>query len=166
MKYRKQIIAKLFEYSQRFYTRHFKTHKTPWNITKEELLAYPYGSLGKALGAFLNTHGFDLIPKVERHDAYHVLLDFGTKAEDEIALQYLCYGNGKRSLYLWAVITVGTLILPDYLHYYYKCYRLGKQLNTFYNLEFFPLLYADLDTLRGSICTQTQLEELKNLYHG
>ena len=162
---RKKLIARLFMLSQGFYTRWFKKQKEPWGITKTELLAYPFGSLGLGLGQFLERNNFDLIPKVERHDAYHVLLNFGIKEEDEIALQYLCLGNGKHSAYLAAVITIGTIVLPEYMRYYLRCYKVGKRLNTFYNLNYFPLLYADLETLRHTICTQEQLEELNTMTH-
>ena len=158
---RKEIVAKLFEITQGFYIKHFKKHKTPWPLTRKQLLTFPDGSLGKALGDFLNTNGFELIAKVERHDAYHVLLGFGTQSQDEVALQYLCFANGKRSKYLFGVICVGTLLLPEYLPYYRRCYQLGKKLNSFHDLDYLPLLKTDLSELRKAICTQQQIITLQ-----
>jgi len=119
MKNRKKIINWLFEISQHVYTAYFKKNN-PWNITKSDLLQYPEASFGKHLGLFLEKNNFELIPKVERHDAYHVITGYSTKVEDEIAQQYLCFGNGKRSIYLFGVIVIGTVLLPDYLGFYIK----------------------------------------------
>lgn len=164
---RKQLVAKLFEWSQGFYVRYFKQHKTPWGLSKKDLLQYPNGSLGYAMGQFLDARGFQVIAKVERHDAYHVLLNFNTQAQDEVALQYLCFANGKRSKYLFGVILIGTLVLPEYLGYYLACYRLGKRLNTFYHFDYKLLLEQSLSDLQTAICTQNQQQrifELNKLY--
>ncbi|PKG51107.1 MULTISPECIES: hypothetical protein [Olleya] len=149
-KQRKQLIAWLFKVTQHIYTTYFKTN-TPWNIKKEQLLEYSPSTFGYHLGLFLDSNGFELIPKVERHDAYHVITGYNSNEEDEIALQYLCYGNGKRSIYLFGVITIGTIILPEYWKYYLKSYRIGKSANMFYNLDYKGLLNISISTLRGSI---------------
>lgn len=149
-KQRKQLIAWLFKVTQHIYTTYFKTN-TPWNIKKEQLLEYNPSTFGYHLGLFLDSNGFELIPKVERHDAYHVITGYNSNEEDEIALQYLCYGNGKRSIYLFGVITIGTIILPEYWKYYLKSYRIGKSVNMFYNLDYKGLLNTSISTLRGSI---------------
>ena len=111
---RKQLIEWLFENSQKVYTNLFKNHE-PWGIYREELLTYPDESFGKHLGLFLAKNNFELIAKVERHDAYHTLTGYDTNVEDEIALQCLCFGNGKRSMYLYGAMILGIIILPDYL---------------------------------------------------
>ena len=147
---RKKIINWLFEKSQTIYTRYFKKNK-PWEIRKLDLLKYSADSLGNHLGQFLEVNGFELIPKVERHDVYHVITNYGINAEDEIALQYLCFGNGKRSLYLFAVIILGTIILPDYLKYYYDSYCIGKKANAFYHYDFSKLLEVPLSDFRQFI---------------
>jgi len=149
-KYRKLLIIRLFEVSKTIYTYAFKNHK-PWGIYKTELLTYPDDSFGKHLGLFLEKNNFELIPKVERHDAYHVLTGYGTKVEDEIALQYLSLGNGKHSPYLYGAIIIGTILLPDYIKYYLKSYRIGKSANTFYNLNFKNMLHISISNIRGAI---------------
>ena len=164
MSIRKKLIIWLFEKSQIIYTNYFKRNK-PWGLTKSDLLKYPKNSFGKQLGKFLEKNDFDLIPKVERHDAYHVLTGFNTKVEDEIAQQYLCFGNGKCSPYLFGVIILGTIILPEYLNYYLKSYRIGKSANTFYNLDFKRLLNIPFKDLQSSIFTKSQIYNLKTFYH-
>ncbi len=150
MKYRKKLIEWLFEKSQRIYTNMFKNHKA-WNINKIALLKYPKGTIGKQLGVFLDKNEFELIPKVERHDAYHVITGYGTDVEDEIALQYLCFGNGKRSPYLYGAILLGTFILPDYYNYYYKSFCIGKTANAFHHYNYKKLLHIPIQDFRYAI---------------
>jgi len=150
IKFRKKLVSWLFDNTQHIYTKHFKKNK-PWNVTKEELLKLPEHTFGNHLGQFLHSNGFNLIPKVERHDAYHVMTGYKSNEQDEIALQYLCFGNGKRSLYLFGVLIIGTIILPDYIKYYLRSYRIGKSANPFYNLNYKKLLNTSISDLRAAI---------------
>lgn len=159
MTYRKKLIALLFEKSNQLYTYLFKHHK-PWGIYKVELLTYPDVSFGKHLGLFLDKYGFELISKVERHDAYHTLTGYGTRVEDEIALQCLCYGNGKRSPYLYAAIILGVFILPDYYKYYYKSYLIGKHANPFHHYNYKKILKVSIHDFRQAIFSKSQMELL------
>ncbi len=164
MKKRKIFIQWLFEKSESVYTKYFKKNE-PWNIKKSDLIIYPKHSFGYHLGQFLENNDFDLIPKVERHDAYHVLTGYSTRVEDEIAQQYLCFGNGKRSLYLFGVIILGTIILPDYLNHYLRSYQIGKASNTFHNLDFRHLLNASYADVRSCIFSKSQIHALKKVHY-
>lgn len=158
---RKQLINWLFEKTMIIYCKFKK--KTPWGITTEELLLMPSSSFGYQLGAFLKERDFQLIPKVERHDAYHVLTGFKTNVEDEIALQYLCFGNGKRSPYLLGVLFLGTLILPEYLAYYFESFRIGKSANPFHHFDFKTILDTGFSDFQSIIFSEKQLLQLKQL---
>lgn len=153
--HRKKLIEWLFEHSQNIYTKLFKNH-VAWGISRKELLTYPTYSFGRHLGEFLNKHGFELIPKVERHDAYHTLTGYGTTVEDEIALQCLCFGNGKRSLYLYGAMIMGIIILPDYYKYYNRSYHIGKRSNPFHQLDYKQLLHINIDDFRDAIFSKKQ----------
>ena len=157
--HRKQLIEWLFEQSQNVYTKLFKNHEA-WGISRKELLTYPTSSFGRHLGEFLNKNGFELIANAERHDAYHTLTGYGTKVEDEIALQCLCFGNGKRSLYLYGAIILGVIILPDYYNYYYQSYRIGNRSNPFHQFDYKKLLQVNIDDFRDSIFSKSQRELL------
>lgn len=159
MNLRKHIIIWLFKHSQQLYT--FFKSKPSWEINRSQLLLLPKNTLGYALGDFLDINGFELLPKVERHDAYHVVTGYGTNVEDEIALQYLCYGNGKRSLYLFGVIAIGTLLLPDYYKLYFHSFKIGKRANSFHHYNYKRLLLIDLIEFRAMIFTKQQQYELK-----
>ncbi|WP_452219855.1 hypothetical protein [Lacinutrix salivirga] len=161
---RKQLINWLFEVSSKLYTQLFKNHE-PWGISKKELLSYSKTTFGYHLGVFLETNNFELIPKVERHDCYHVLTGYCTKVEDEIALQYLSLGNGKRSPYLFGAVILGTILLPDYLGYYIKSYHIGRQANTFHSLDFKPLLKINMKDFKQAIFSKKQLQTIKILHY-
>ena len=154
---RKQLIIWLFEKSQKFYVKYFKKQKKAWNISLLELLELPKETLGYHYAKFIDDNGFDILTKLERHDAYHVITGFKSEVQDEIALQYLCYGNGKRSIYLFGVIILGTFLLPDYLKYYLQSYKIGKKSNPFFDLDFENLLETNLQDIRKIIFTQKQL---------
>lgn len=160
---RKQLIIWLFEHSQRVYTSIFKGHES-WNITKSDLLNLPQPTFGRHLGEFLDKNDFELIPKVERHDCYHVLCGYSTEVEDEIALQCLCYGNGKRSPYLYGAIILGVAILPDYYNYYFKSYKIGKRANPFHHFDYKKLLSVSINEIRGAIFTTSELSTLNLVY--
>ena len=157
---RKQLISWMYDKSQKVYTQLFKKHEA-WNISRKDLLKFPKETLGWHLGKFLLDNDFELISKVERHDAYHTLTGYSTAVEDEIALQYLCYGNGKRSPFLLGAIILGTLILPDYFNYYYRSYRIGKRANSFHQFDYKKLLMVNLDEFRKTIFSSTQRSEMR-----
>ena len=146
---RKQLIIWLFEKSLNFYIKYFKQKQQAWNFSKDELLSFHKNTFGYHLGLFLKTNNFEIIPKVERHDCYHVLTGYGTKVEDEITLQYLCFGNGKRSIYLFGVIILGSFLLPEYYKYYLQSFKRGRNSAPFYNLNYRELLTENIGKLRA-----------------
>lgn len=164
---RKSLVIWLFEVSKNVYTRYFKKNHIPWNTTVPELKTYPITSFGYVLGDFLQKHHYELIPKVERHDAYHVLTQYGTTVEEEIGLQYLCMGNGKKSLYMYGAVLLGTLLLPEYCRFYYQSYLIGQQSNPFHDFDYEKLLSVNYDDLYEVIFTDeihyTKTQLLLNL---
>ena len=149
---REKLITWLFNWTMVLYCR-FKKKKS-WNITTQQLLDMPTDTFGYHLGQLLHTNGFELIPKVERHDAYHLITGFGTTVKEEIALQYACFGNGKRTPYLYGVLCLGTLLLPDYFSYYLKAYQYGKQANSFHHFDFKQILPLNFETFKSIIFSE------------
>lgn len=150
MNNREKICVWLFEKSQGPYAKYFKSNK-PWDIGREELLSFPTHTLGYALGVFLTENGFDLISKLERHDVFHVITEYGTSVKEEIALQYFFLGNKKRSLYLFSVIFIGTLLLPEHLGHYFNSFREGKDCAPFHKWNIKALLNEPLNEIREAI---------------
>ena len=161
LKIRRKIIEWLFEVTQKQYTRFKK--KTPWNISNTALLGMPANTFGYRLGRFLEGNGFELIPKVERHDAYHVVTGFGIMAEDEVALQYLCFGNGKRTPYLFAVLCIGTIVLPEFWSYYRRSFHFGKRSNSFHHFDFKTVLPLDYYRFRSMIFSEETIQAMISL---
>ena len=151
MNYRLKLMLWLYEWSQIIYAQIFKRKKKAWGISKSEFLLFPPGTLGRTLGEFYREKGFEVMPKLENHDVFHILTETGTEIHDEIAMQYLLFGNGKRSLYMFSMIGVGTFLYPEFLKYYIKKYRKGKKLNRFHDIEFKNHLDSSLLYLRISI---------------
>lgn len=160
---RKQLVEWLFIHSQKQYTKLFKQKKKAWNICVAELIKFKRNTLGYHLGKFLKQNKFELLPKLERHDCYHIITNYGFKAEDEIALQYLCFGNGKRSLYTFLVIIFGSIILPDYYKYYLKSYQIGKNANHFHGFDYQKLLQSDLHTIQSFIFSKSHLKTFQHV---
>jgi ubiquinone biosynthesis protein Coq4 len=145
---RKKLCVWLFEQSKIPYTLLMKGKKKAWDLSVEDLLNFPKESLGFALGKFLQFNGFQLIPKLERHDAFHVLTGFGTSVENEIALQYFLLGNGKKSLYLLGVTSIGLLLLPEYHQLYAASYQKGTHCGPVYKLDIREHLNSSLNSLQ------------------
>lgn len=152
---REKFIYWLFKHSQSVYVK-FKKQEA-WSITRKELMEHPKDSLGYAIGCFLTKNDYQLMPKVENHDVFHVLLNYDTKVQDEVALQFVCFGNGKNSPYSFAALLAGIMLFPEHINYYIRSYRLGKNCNQFYQLEYKKLLHYPLKELRATIFNKQQI---------
>lgn len=151
MNIRLSIMLILYNSSQKIYTQLFKQHKLAWNISKKDFLKFPKESLGYHLGLFYEDKGFDIIPKLENHDVFHVITESGTEIQEEVAMQYLLLGNGKISLYQFAMIAIGTCIYPEYLKVYLKALSKGIRMQKFYDLDFQALLKIPLHDIKSAL---------------
>ncbi len=132
MNNREKLCHFLFQKSAVPYAKLFKQRRMAWGLSALDLLDYPTNSLGYQVGKFLNSNGFEFLPKHETHDVYHVLCDYGVSVKEEIALQFLLFGNGKRSLYLYMVMFLGIVILPENYRFYRNSFFMGKKLGCFH----------------------------------
>lgn len=150
-KLRVRFIIFMYENSQKQYRKYFKKKKRQWQFNEKQLLSFREDSLGRTLGDFYHDHGFRMIPKMENHDVYHLITDLGTHIQDEIAMQYLLFGNGKRSAYLLGVLALGTMVFPEYFRTYLKAFRKGQRMRPFYDWDFEALLWQNFDHLKDFI---------------
>jgi len=141
------LLERLYEWSKLPYRLLFK-RETAWGISVKDLLKYPIESLGYDLGCFLLQHNFTSEPQLEDHDIYHVLTRSGTSVPEEIAMQFYLFGNGKRSIYLLMVLSIGTLLFPDHIKKFWNAYTKGRKAHAFYKLNFLKLLKQPLSTLQ------------------
>lgn len=144
---RDYLIEKLYECSKKPYQKYFKKNE-PWDIDKSNLMSYPEESLGFGLGNFLYKHHFDIQEKLEDHDIIHVLTNTGVSVYEEIGMQYYLLGNGKKSLYLFMVITTGTIFYPKRMSYFIQQFKRGKKANAFHYLDFSKMLFMPIQTIQ------------------
>ncbi|NHF58141.1 hypothetical protein FK220_002230 [Flavobacteriaceae bacterium TP-CH-4] len=147
------ILETLYERSKVPYQKYLKQNEV-WNVSLRELLRYPSTSLGFHLACFLLQHSFEMQPKLESHDVYHVLTGTGISVPEEISMQYYLWGNGKRSLYLYAVIVLGTLLYPDEFKRFKSAFRRGRNALTFHQLDFQKLLHQPIDRIKTTFLIQ------------
>ena len=105
--------------------------------------------------SFLLRNNFDLQEKLESHDVFHVLTrNRVLPVPEEISMQFYLWGNGKRSIYLYSVIFLGTLFFPDYLKLFQARYRRGKASLPFHQLDFQKLLSQPIDRIKSTFLIQ------------
>ncbi|RMB56262.1 hypothetical protein EAX61_14985 [Dokdonia sinensis] len=141
------ILERLYEWSKLPYRFLFKS-EAPWGISAKQLLTYPENSLGYHLGCFLLRNHFTPEPQLENHDIYHVLTNTGISVPEEIAMQFYLLGNGKRSLYLFIVIAIGSILFMDEIPHFREAFSKGRSAHMFYNLNFLKLLEQPLAQLQ------------------
>lgn len=129
----------------------FGTKDRNWNISTEELLAFPENSLGKALGDFLAKDGLEPLAGAEYHDAQHVLLDYSVSFKDEVALQFFLHGNGKKSIASVSTMIGAWCILPTQWKYLRRAYERGKQAADISTLNLKALLSRDLHQVKHEL---------------
>ena len=145
---RATFIEYLFYAASKVYLK-FKLYQQPWRVQQHELKSYPQGSLGQALFHFLEEHHYTLQALAETHDVFHVLVGIPTTVKDEIGLQYLLLGNGKRSPFLVLAVLTGLLLMPDKLSFFIKQYHKGRSIIPFHHLDFEALLTTSLISLQN-----------------
>lgn len=147
-KLRVNFLLFVYNKTQKLYRKYFKKKKRQWQFNEKQLLEFQEDSLGRKLGEFYKKHGFTMIPKMENHDVHHLITDFGTQFEDEIAMQFLLLGNGKMNAHLLAAIGLGIIILPEYYKMYLKAYEKGKNMRAFHHLDFEELLWQNYEHIK------------------
>ena len=148
MNRREKLCAWMFEVSKTPYAFLFKRNKKAWGLNSDALLKYPDGSLGKGVGEFLKTNGFELIDKLESHDVYHVITDTDTDVKSELGMQFLLLGNWKRSFYQFTTVTISHFLLPEHLKYFRAKYIKGKTFKGIHKLNLYEELNNQLDHIR------------------
>jgi ubiquinone biosynthesis protein Coq4 len=121
-----------------------------WGLLREDMLQYPAGTLGHELGLFLTRESLQPVDRIERHDAFHILLNFTTSLEDEAAMQFFLVGNGKISPFTLATAAFTTLVMPDKWGIFIREFRRGRKAVSIANWNFLHLLdepFADVQAV-------------------
>ncbi|PBQ34350.1 hypothetical protein CNR22_22085 [Sphingobacteriaceae bacterium] len=125
--------------------------RVAWDLTPEDFLNYPDGTLGKCLGKFYKKEKFEPIPKAERHDIFHILLNYSTNVIDEAAMQFFLLGNGKPSFFTTGTCIFTALLFPDKIGYFTLSFKKGLQSTSIRHWDFKQLLNEDLGLLQNKI---------------
>jgi ubiquinone biosynthesis protein Coq4 len=127
-----------------------------WKLTKNQLKTFPDGTLAKDLAAFLDQNKFDLLPYLETHDIYHVLLQYEPNIVDEARMYFFMLGNGKYSFEVINTVIVSWILLPDYWSDLIQHYNRGHNARSIAKWDFRYLLHEDTTYLRDIIFNQTE----------
>ena len=122
-------------------------HRPIWGLKREDMLRYPAGSLGHELGLFLTRENLQPVERIERHDAFHILLDFETTLDDEAAMLCFLVANGKNSPFTLAATLLLVLAMPDKWGLFIPAFRRGREALSIANWNFLQLLdepFADV----------------------
>lgn len=126
----------------------FKKPET--NISLNELIDYPNGTLGFHLGRFLFDNSYEVNPIPQQEDIYRLLITKETSNKEEIGMYYYLFGNGDIRLQTVFIIATGALFYPHCLLHFYKKYKEGKQALRFYDLNHFGMLHLPLTKIKDA----------------
>lgn len=129
----------------------FGTKDKNWNLTTNQLLQYPEGTLGKALGDFLKKDDVELLAGAEYHDIHHVLFDYSTTFKDEIALQFFLHGNGNKSIASISTLIGAWCLMPTQWKYLKTAYKRGENCKNVSTINFKSLLNQDFQQVKASL---------------
>lgn len=144
------LLGKVVPVHAQFYKR-----RQPWNLQREDLKQYPAASLGHELGLFLERESLQPVDRIERHDAFHILLGFSTQLRDEAAMQFFLIGNGKISPFTAGTALFTLLTMPDHWGYFYRQYKRGQATRCIAKWDFLQLLDERFEEVRELIFTGT-----------
>lgn len=129
-----------------------------WNMTTSDFLNYSEGSLGKAIGQFLQSNKVEPLAHAEYHDVHHVLFDYSITFKDEVALQFFLRGNGKKSLASLGTSIGAWILLPTQWNYLKTSYKRGQECIDISQLNLKELLNEDLQKIKQSLYKTNRYE--------
>ena len=130
------------------------TEKPKHDITLEDLISYPKGSLGNTLGKFLFDNSNETYPIPEKQDILRILINKDVNNREEIAMHYYLLGNGDVSIVTVFSAITGLLLRPLALPYFIRRYKEGKQALRFYDLDYFRMLHLPLQRIKDTFLIQ------------
>jgi len=127
-----------------------------WPYTLEELKQLPSGSWGAELAQMLSARNLGLLPKYEKHDAFHVLLGYKTTVTGELRLQAFMLGNGSASFAGHVLFGLGILWFPELWSQLRKDFTRGQQSVRISKWNVPTLLNCDLMQLSSQLTVLTR----------
>ncbi len=130
-----------------------------WKLSTADLLSFPDGTVGKALGEFFKKNKFEPIAGAESHDLYHVLFDFSSSFKDEVALQFFLRGNGKNSIASFGTSIGAWCLLPTQWSYLKTSYQCGKKCSDISKLDLKSILFHNFKETRAALFEEKNIKE-------
>jgi ubiquinone biosynthesis protein Coq4 len=148
---REYYLLKFLEWITPLHTKLIGAKRKAWQLSTADLLMYPAESLGFTLGQFLQANHLEPVPKAEKHDCYHVLLNYKTDMLSETQMQWFLVGSGKRTLFTTGAAILALLVLPERFNHYKSAYQRGKKAVNISGWDFYSLLKTPLSQLQHII---------------
>jgi len=164
---REYVLTKVVDWALQFHEV-LKKKRIPWNLSRSDLLNYEQGTLGNMIGKFLIKKDLHPLPRLESHDAYHLLLDYDTVFKDETALFYFSLGNGYNSIFLKMSSFAAFIFFPEDWLIFWEHFKRGKNTRPIHKWDFKELLsenYQDLKKLikNESLNNSALIEKIKRM---
>ncbi len=147
---RERVLSKMVTFLNPIYQTVMPRNRS-WKLTKDALRLFPEGSLGKDLANFMDKNGFDILPYLETHDIYHVLLGYAPTIVEEARLYFFLLGNGKYSFEVINTVLVSLVLLPDYWGDLFRHYQRGKVCGNIAKWDFRYLMYEETESLKAIV---------------
>lgn len=129
----------------------FGLKEEAWNMSTADLLQFPDGTVGNALGAFLKKNRLEPIAGAESHDLFHVLFDYSTTFKGEVLLQFFLRGNGKRSIASFGTSLGAWFIYPGQWHLLKAAYARGKSCSDISRIDLKKILNENIEKTKISL---------------
>lgn len=119
--------------------------------TKQELMQFQPGTLGRDLVNFIDQKQLELLPYYARHDIKHILLNYDTTDEGEVCLQMFMLGNRHASFPVLATVFYGCITMPEHWSKFRKAFGRGRGTIPRKDWHWFELLVENTSSLRQQI---------------
>jgi ubiquinone biosynthesis protein Coq4 len=148
--FRELVLGRIVIFTDGLYVKMIFKNKN-WKYSKEDMRQMPVGSLGNDLAGFLDRHNFDLLPHLEVHDVFHVFFGFEPTIVEESKMQFLLFGNGRRTSDVIGTVLSAMILLPDCWGELYRHYRIGRSYKKFVHWDYGNMLLVDTISFKKSI---------------
>lgn len=120
-------------------------------FSRNQLMQFPEGSLGKALIVMLEENDFELLTHYAKHDMKHILLDYPTSDKGEVCLQAFMLGNGHISFPVLSTLAFGVITMPEYWKAFYQAFQRGRQANSIHHWQWCEVVHQPTTQLKQLI---------------
>jgi ubiquinone biosynthesis protein Coq4 len=118
---------------------------------RNQLLAFPEGSLGRSLILMLEENDFQLLTHYAKHDMKHILLGYPTTDKGEVCLQAFMLGNGHISFPVLSTLAFGVLTMPEYWASFCHAYQRGRSAYPIHNWKWNVIVHEQTAVLKQLI---------------